>query len=241
MTLTHSLATASTFAVPFSGRHLHANTLPGESALHLFAIHGGGAGNINIFSGLRHALLEHDIGSTAFDCIGHGRTGGAFAESSLLSRQQQAMSVIRHANIAPSTVLGISMGAYNAIRLSEMLPLQSLILVVPGIYTPEALNVPFGPAFSDIIRQPRSWADSDAWEILGRFRGRLLVIAAEKDGVIPLEIPERLYASATSASERELLVIPDAEHRGLLPIVLARPQWRDAVMNNVMRALPERQ
>ena len=180
------------------------------------------------------------MGSTAFDCIGHGKTGGTFAESSLQSRQQQAMSVIRHGELAPSTIIGTSMGAYNAIQLSDSLPLQSLILVVPGIYTHQAWSVPFGPSFSDIIRQPRSWVDSDAWEILGRFRGRLLVIAAANDSVIPREIPERLYASATNASERELLIIPGAEHRGLLPIVLSRPEWREAIVKNVMGSVPER-
>lgn len=224
------MSSAVTFRVPFDGRELHADTLKGDSSLHLFGIHGGGASNRSVWDGLRRSLWQRGVGSTALDCIGHGQTGGVFADSSLQRRSQQAQSVIEQAGVRPTALAGISMGAYNALRLSEELEAQALILIVPGIYTPEAHEVPFGPDFSAIIRRPRSWADSDAWDILGRFRGRLLVVAGEQDSVIPLEIPERLHAAATRASQRELLVVPGAGHKGLLPRLLDNPQWHAAVL-----------
>lgn len=218
------------FRVPFEGRELHADTLSGDSPLHLFGIHGGGASNRSVWSGLRQSLWERGVGSTALDCIGHGLTGGVFADSSLERRSHQAQSVIEHVGIRPTALAGISMGAYNALRLSEAMAVQALILIVPGIYTPEANAVRFGPEFSTIIRRPRSWIDSDAWDILARFRGRLLVIAGERDNVIPLEIPERLYAAASQARHRELLVVPDAGHSGLLPVLLDNPAWRASLL-----------
>lgn len=226
----HSLATATEFTVPFQGASLYADTLQGTAPSHLFCIHGGGARCRSVFGELRQRLHGQGAGSTALDCIGHGQTGGVFADSSLYSREQQALAVICHSEVQPSALIGISMGAYNAVCLSEALNVQSLILVVPGIYTPEAYKVPFGPKFSEIIRRPDSWVASDAWEKLGRFRGRLLVIAGEQDAVIPLEIPERLYASATQACARQLLIVPGAGHSGLLTTVLAQPQWRAAIM-----------
>lgn len=216
--------------VPFDGRELHADTLRGDSPLHLFGIHGGGASNRSVWDGLRHSLWQRGVGSTALDCVGHGQTGGAFAESSLQRRSQQARAVMQRAAVRPTALAGISMGAYNALRLSEELEAQALILIVPGIYTPEAHEVPFGPDFSAIIRRPRSWIDSDAWDILGRFRGRLLVVAGAADSVIPLEIPERLHAAATHASRRELLVVPGAGHSGLLPVLLDNPQWHASLL-----------
>lgn len=216
--------------VPFEGRDLHADTLPGDSPLHLFGIHGGGASDRSVWSGLRQSLWRRGVGSTALDCIGHGQTGGVFADSSLQRRGRQVRSVIAHAGVRPTALAGISMGAYNALRLSEELEAQALILIVPGIYTPEAHEVPFGPDFSAIIRRPRSWIDSDAWDILGRFRGRLLVVAGEQDSVIPVEIPERLHAAATCATQRELLVVPGAGHSGLLPVLLDNPQWHAALL-----------
>lgn len=224
------MSSAVTFRVPFDGRELHADTLKGDSSLHLFGIHGGGASNRSVWDGLRRSLWQRGVGSTALDCIGHGQTGGVFADSSLQRRSQQAQSVIEQVGVRPTALAGISMGAYNALRLSEEREVQALILIVPGIYTPEAHEVPFGPGFSAIIRRPRSWADSDAWDILGRFRGRLLVVAGEQDSVIPLEIPERLHAAATRASQRELLVVPGAGHKGLLPRLLDNPQWHAAVL-----------
>lgn len=219
--------------VPFQGRELHADTLSGDSPLHLFGIHGGGASNRSVWDGLRQSLWQRGVGSTALDCVGHGQTGGVFAESSLQRRSHQVRSVMASAGVRPTALAGISMGAYNALRLSEELDVQALILIVPGIYTPEAHEVPFGPDFSAIIRRPRSWVDSDAWDILGRFRGRLLVIAGEQDSVIPLEIPERLHAAATRASRRELLVVPGAGHSGLLPVLLDNPQWHASLLECV--------
>lgn len=216
--------------VPFEGRELQADTLRGDSPLHLFGIHGGGASNRSVWDGLRQSLWQRGVGSTALDCVGHGQTGGTFAESSLQRRSQQARSVIEQAGVCPTALAGISMGAYNALRLSEQIDVQALILIVPGIYTPEAHEVPFGPDFSAIIRRPRSWIDSDAWDILGRFRGRLLVVAGAADSVIPLEIPERLHAAATHASRRELLVVPGAGHSGLLPVLLDNPQWHASLL-----------
>jgi pimeloyl-ACP methyl ester carboxylesterase len=227
------MSSAVPLRVPFEGRELHADTLPSASPLHLFGIHGGGVSNRSVWDGLRQALWQRGVGSTALDCVGHGDTGGVFAESSLQRRSQQARSVIERVGVRPTALAGISMGAYNALRLSEALEVQALILIVPGIYTPEAFEVPFGPDFSAIIRRPRSWLDSDAWAILERFRGRLLVVAGEQDAVIPLEIPERLHAAATRAESRELLVVPGAGHSGLLPLLLDNPQWHAALLDCV--------
>ena len=66
--------------------------------------------------------------------------------------------------------------SYNAIRLTQTHEVASLILIVPGIYTPSAYTLPFGPQFSSAIRRERSWEDSDAWDMLAQYRGRLLVV-----------------------------------------------------------------
>ncbi|MEI7431517.1 MAG: alpha/beta hydrolase, partial [Betaproteobacteria bacterium] len=150
--------------------------------------------------------------------------GGVFSESSLQGRTQQAEAVITaQLQDLPLAVVGTSMGAYNAIKLLETQPVEALVLVVPGVYTPEAYALPFGSEFSATIRQERSWINTDAWQILGQFTGRLLVIAAEHDTVIPAEIPERLVLSAIQASWRKLHVVPGAEHHRLFSLLAERP------------------
>jgi pimeloyl-ACP methyl ester carboxylesterase len=115
------------------------------------------------------------------------------------------------------------MGAYNAIKLTETRRVEALVLVVPGVYTPAAYELPFGPRFTAAIRQERSWDATDAWRILERFTGRLLVIAAEHDAIIPAEIPERLVRAASKASWCELHVVRGAEHHRLFSLLAERP------------------
>lgn len=185
----------------------------------LFAYTAGASGSAT-YQVLLQFLLAHGIGSTALDCIGHGQTGGDFEDSSLASRERQVLAVIQHQAIAPTILVGASMGAYNAILLAKKLGVRHLVLVVPGIYTPYAFNLPFGPKFSAAIRRERSWEESDAWMALSEFTGHLLVIAAGLDEVIPADIPKKIILSASRAESVQLLTFPEAKHSGLLPKIL---------------------
>jgi len=222
--------------VHYAGRRLQVEHRPAGGAAHVLAIHGGGEGHLGVFAGLREALYRQGIGSTAFDCIGHGGTGGVKEGSSLRERECQARAVIE-ATRMPTAILGASMGAYNALRLAETCMPSALVLVVPGIYHAAAHGVPFGADFSALIRQPRSWQDSDAWGIVARFPGRLLVIAAGDDQVVPLEIPQRLHDEAVNAQWRSLLVVPDAPHKGLLARMLEDDYWRAQLLERVFACL----
>jgi pimeloyl-ACP methyl ester carboxylesterase len=154
---------------------------------HLLVLHGAGNGQRAPFLPLRQTLQQQGIASTAFDFVGHGETGGSLLGSSLAHRVCQAKAVLTASRLhtQPVALLGSSMGAYIAIRLLEYIECSHLILQVPGAYTPEAFAVPFGPAFSAVLRQPDSWLESDAWDRLAGFRGHLLLVEAERDAVIP--------------------------------------------------------
>lgn len=203
----------NSFTIPFSGHLLRGDTMGPPGPCSLLIIHGAGKGQRAGFYRLREHLAQHGISSLAFDMIGHGETGGEFIESSLARRTEQVLAVISQFPLAQApTILGSSMGAYNAVKLSEIVPAGALILAAPAAYDTAAYNVPFGDEFSAIIRQPRSWERSDAWEIMTRFEGRVLVLAAQNDTVIPPEIPARLLASASRAASRELYEIPESPH-----------------------------
>jgi fermentation-respiration switch protein FrsA (DUF1100 family) len=109
------------------------------------------------------------------------------------------------------------MGAYTAIKLTEIFVVENLVLLVPAVYTPRAYGAPFGPEFSAVIRRPGSWQDSDAFDIVSAFKGNLLVIAAESDDVIPRAVVERIHGSATNAKVRLLHVVPGSSHLSLFP------------------------
>lgn len=217
------------FDVAHAGHTLRADTQPGRLG-HFFMIHGAGTASRQGYLIPRRALAERGIGTTGFDCIGHGETGGSIADSSLHSRTLQAAAVFDACG-APPAIFAASMGAYNAIRLTQLRQVDALVLCVPGVFTPEAYDVPFGPAFSQVIRRERSWVDTDAWDILAGFTGHLLVIAAEHDAVIPREIPERLVAAAGKARSRTLQVVEGGQHRHVFSRLIEEPPKLEATLD----------
>ena len=138
----------------------------------------------------------------------------------LLARHRKVVTELvppeyRGAAYALRSVLGFGAGVISpwvfGLVIDWALPGSSL-LIVPAVYAREAYGQPFGAPFSRVIRRPRSWAGSDAWDLLGGFTGRLLVVAGENDAVIPPEVTARIYASASRSRERRLMVIPGAGH-----------------------------
>jgi alpha-beta hydrolase superfamily lysophospholipase len=226
------------FGVPFDGHILRGDHYVGGRSNHTVLLHGAGASTRRMHHLLRNALQQRGVGTTCFECVGHGDTGGELAQSSVASRTRQAQAVIAARAVdQPLALIGISMGAYNAIRLTQTHAVDALVLMVPGVYTPAAYEVPFGPAFSAVIRRERSWAGTDAWDILARFEGSLLVVAAEHDAVIPIEICERLVASAVRARQRELMVVQGGQHNRVWALLAEQPARFDAALERVIATL----
>jgi uncharacterized protein len=207
--------TLQSFALPFENHSLRGDAY-GERC-NTIILHGAGKSSRTRFSRLREGLNANGIPSVSFDFIGHGETGGALIGSSLQDRTAQAAAVIKHRCSEPLTLIGASMGAYTAIKLTETFSADNLILLVPAVYTAQAYDTPFGPAFSAVIRVHDSWQDSDAFHILKEFNGNLLVIAAEADAVIPITVIQKIQASARQAKTNRLHIVPESTHLSLFP------------------------
>ncbi len=182
-------------------------------------LHGAGQSSRERFSRMRESLNANGVPSVCFDCIGHGETGGDIKATSLHGRTAQAAAVIRHTCTEPLTLIAASMGAYTAIKLAEIFPVKNMVLLVPAVYTPLAYQLPFGPEFSAAIRVPGSWRKSDAFSILERFKGNLLIVAAENDNVIPEEVITGIHDSAKHAKTNRVHTVPASGHRSLFPTV----------------------
>jgi hypothetical protein len=179
----------------------------------VLVLHGAGNSNRGRFRTLREELFAKGISSVAFDFVGHGDTGGDLKNSSLSSRTRQACRVVDSLDLQqPFSVIGASMSAYTSVKLLEHFRIKSLILLVPAMYTSLAYSIPFNRGFSDIIRQPQSWVQSDAWRLLADYTGRLLIVAGENDQIIPRDVINRIYDSAVNAVERKLYIAPNAAH-----------------------------
>ncbi|HSB78837.1 MAG TPA: alpha/beta fold hydrolase [Candidatus Methylomirabilis sp.] len=226
------------FRIPWNGHVLVGDVLADQEPPRLLVLHGGGQSNRERFRLLREHFLRHGVGSVAFDCVGHGETGGDLKQSSLRGRTAQACAVIDALSLPqPFSVLGASMGGYTAVTLLPRYAVAALILLGPAMYAAEAYAVPFNAGFTEIIRRPQSWESSDAWTLLSGFRGRLLLVAGEHDAVIPPGVIRNIYAAARNAAERRLFVAPGASHLILTDLRANAPDQLDRVLGQMTSVL----
>lgn len=227
------------FSIDFEKHFLIGDAIGVDLSTTVLMLHGAGQSHRKKMLPLRRELLELGIGSVSFDFIGHGETGGKLVSSSLSSRTRQACCVIKELGLSskPLSIIGASMGAYNAVELTQLYPVECLILIVPAMYTEKAADVPFGPLFSELIRAPFSWRSAEGWQIMGKYRGRLLVIAAENDTVIPREIVVRYYHSAMLAASRELVTIGNTGHMVFTELRENNPEKMSRILRILCRTL----
>lgn len=207
--------TLQTFAFRFNNHVLRGDTY--EQGCNTLVLHGAGKSSRTRFIRMRESLRAVGITSAGFDFIGHGETGGNITDTTLCGRTEQAAAVIHHTCTEPLTLIAASMGAYTAIKLTELFLIENIILLVPAVYTQQAYHLPFGPEFSAAIRVPESWRSSDAFPLLEKFTGNLLVVAAEDDHVIPWEVIDRIHTSAQQAVTNHVHTVPGSGHLSLFP------------------------
>lgn len=207
---------SSPHKIEMDGNYLAGDVYGDQARVSLLMMHGAGNADRSRFMPLRRMLLEKGIASSAFDFIGCGESTGKRENSTLQDQTKQACRVIQTLNMKlPLTVVGASMAAYTAVKLLDHFQVANLILIVPAMYTARSYNVPFNRGFTHIIRQPQSWIDSDAWELLGQFTGNLLVIEAEKDAVIPKDVLRRITHAANKTHAKRVMTIQGAPHKVL--------------------------
>lgn len=225
------------FSVDFGSVKLIGDTISQNNQPGLLFLHGGGPLGRARFDRLREALSDRKIGSCAFDFIGHGKTAGDLTASSLESRVEQTLAVVKSQKLLePLSMVASSMSGHIAIKLTKFLNVANLILIAPAVYASKAYAVSFGPKFSEIIRAPHSWRDSDIWEILKNYKGNLLIFAAGKDQVIPDEVIERIYNSAASASSKKIITFKDATHP-LIEWFNEHPDYLEQVSDKIYSAV----
>lgn len=205
-------------SVTFESSHglLHGDIVyaANETISNVFCIHGGGVRGKKSFEAMRTYLALHNITSYAFDFTGHGETGGSLSQSTLEKRVKQITEIVNHFKKEGElvTLLASSMGGYIAIKALESCVVSNLILIAPAVYSIKAYNAPFGSDFSLIIRSYESWRETDAWEILARFEGNFILLQAEKDQIIPNQVSEDLYQSASNTFYKKRIIFNNATH-----------------------------
>lgn len=188
-----------------------AQDLSGPSDFVFF--HGAEGGNYSRVMSFAKAVVEQGSSIVAFDHSGHGDSTGTLKQSSLEKRVAEARAIIdTFADKNPKTISGSSMGGCTAVKLLANYQPKNLILYCPALYDAAAYAVRFDLGFTDIIRKPESWKNTDGAALLEKFTGKLLVIIGGEDKVIPKGVVALIDESARSASRKEILVVPGAPH-----------------------------
>lgn len=193
------------------GLTLHGWFVPAASTPARFTmiVFNGNAGHRGMRASLAAAFAEHGVATLLFDYRGYGDNAGSPSEDGLARDARAAwvyLTTRTDVDTGRVVFFGESLGAAVAVRLAtETRPLAL------------ALRSPF-TSLTDIGRHhypflPVRWMLRDRYPSLERAGGvscPTLVIAGDRDSIIPIEQSRRLYAAI--GTEKRLVVIPGADH-----------------------------
>ncbi|MFG3288325.1 alpha/beta fold hydrolase [Streptomyces sp. NPDC048179] len=183
-------------------------------------LHGAGTSSTERLLPLVREFVAHGCRGIAFDFSGHGESTGRLSELSLRRRFEQAVAVIdAYARAdAPLVLVGFSMSGQTVADLARHYGdrVAALGLCAPAVYTAEAWDVPFGDGngrFSGIIRQPDSWREAPALEVLRAYERRAVLAVPGTDTVIPPAVTEAVQDALATRAQYTRFDLPDARHR----------------------------
>jgi fermentation-respiration switch protein FrsA (DUF1100 family) len=169
----------------------------------------GNAGNRAYRAPLASALQARGMSVLLFDYRGFGDNAGSPTETGLAADSRAARSyLLGRPDVDASRLVyfGESLGAAVAIELAGAHPPAALVLRSPFTSLTDVgrTHYPFLPV---------RWLLQDRFpsiDRIGSLRVPILVIAGDRDGIVPFEQSRRIYEAATGT--KKLVVITGADH-----------------------------
>lgn len=202
--------------------------------IEIFSLHGAGSSTKE-----RTAYLLEELGrrvrlnSCTFDFSGHGRSTGLLSELSLERRDRQSQYIIKKHNFAKPIIIGSSMGGDTALRMLKHFEPELIVLFCPAIYTKDAYTTPFTAEFTEVIRKPKSWENSELLQELKKYKGKLLVFIGDNDEVIPKGVIELIDKYSVNTSRKEIIFLSDCTHQ-MHAFIQEREGVRSAVVDKIV-------
>ncbi len=192
----------------------------------------GNGGNRAYRAPLAQALVRHGFQVLLMDYRGYGGNPGTPTEEGLAADARAARAYLvsrRDVDATRLVYFGESLGTGVAVRLAVEQPPATLILKSP--FT----------SMDDIARHHYSLLPVRGFvkdryasiERIGRLRAPLLIVAGDRDRIVPLAFSQRLYAAAPEP--KRLVVIPGADHNDAT--LLSGPVVIEAIVG-LLRTLP---
>lgn len=216
-------ARLSTLEIPVDGERLSATLLaPATLQPGVLFVHGWGGHQQHNLVRAREAVGLGCICMT-FDLRGHARDA---AQRETVSRAQNLEDLLAAYDTLAATpgvdpeaiaIVGISYGGYLAAVTTSLRHVRWLALRSPALYPDVGWDAPktslnADPGLWDYRQTPLRPADNRALSSASAFDGDVLLVAAERDVIVPLQVHrnfEGAFATARSVTTR---VIRGADH-----------------------------
>lgn len=166
------------------GRILYSNTIKPDFP-NFFAIHGAQSDYTKLNPFL-YSLQAHGISSLSFNLSGHNKSSNTNIKNTSLGKNlQEALRFSSFLGKNLHTILGHSMGGALALKVAEAhgSNIKNIILSCPAIYSDAAYHQPFGVDFRQEIAIPFGFINSTSIEFLQKFKGKLMLIIGQHDGL----------------------------------------------------------
>ena len=167
----------------------------------------GNGGDRLLRAPMAMALMPKGLSVLLFDYRGYGGNPGRPSEEGLAADARAAAAWLRdRADVGPISYFGESLGAAVALRLAVERPPSALVLRSP--FT----------SLADVGRVHYPWLPverllSDRYpsiERIARLRAPLLVIAGDRDRIVPARLSRTLYDAAPEP--KRFVLVPGADH-----------------------------
>lgn len=183
----------------------------------------GNAGNRAGRAPLARALADTGLSVLLVDYRGYGGNPGSPSDDGLALDARAAAAWLRdRPGVRRVVYLGESLGAAVAVRLAVEHPPAALILRSPFRSLAAVARVHYGPV--------PGWLLRDAYpteELIGRVDAPVLVVAGERDRVVPVDQSRVVHELA--GEPKRLVTIPRVGHND--PALLAGPRLVGAVVD----------
>jgi len=177
--------------------------IPARGTFLLFHGNAGHAGNRGWYVdrlsrlGVRVILAEYP---------GYGPRDGELGEASLVPDARETVALVRRQFPGPLILAGESLGAGVAAAAAKDFDVEALLLITPW----DTLKNVAGHHYPWL---PVGWMLRDRYDSIGNlvgFRGRVAVVVAEQDSIVPAKFGRALFA--TLPEPKRLWTVPDADH-----------------------------
>lgn len=180
-----------------------------ERPIAILIVFNGNAGNRMHRAPLAQQLADAGYGTVLVDYRGYGGNPGTPSEQGLLADARAVRATVRtDAELGGARLVyfGESLGSGVAVQLAVESPPAALVLRSPftSIADVAAHHYWFLP-----VRQ-LLWDRYDSLSRIGQVRCPLLVVAGDRDGVVPFALSERLFAAANEP--KQFVRVPGADH-----------------------------